>query len=173
LFVVLEARLFGWPYAVGIAAVIFIHECGHLAAVRKLKLPVIGIVLIPFLGGIAFSGRRGKTASEDAYVGILGPLYGLATGVAILALYFLTREPFFFALARIVFWMHLFNMTPIPPLDGSHVLAMLHKRKPGEYDPYYSRVTPRERYGYLALYVAVALFAAAGGWLLNRYGPVA
>ncbi len=171
LFVVLEAQVFDWPRAIGIAAVIFIHECGHLAAVRKLKLPVIGIVLIPFLGGIAFSGRRGQTAADDAYVGILGPIYGLATGLVCLALYPILNEPFLLKLTQLIFWIHLFNMTPIPPLDGSHVLAMLKKPTPGVYDPYISRVTPAQRTWFLALYIGVALFSGIGAFLIGRYIP--
>lgn len=171
LFVVLEAQVFGWSLALGLAMVIFLHECGHLAAVRKLKLPVVGIVLIPFLGGIAFSGRRGQSATDDAYIGILGPLYGLATGLVCLALYPVTHEPFFLKLTEIIFWMHLANMAPISPLDGSHVLPMLQKPKPGVNDPYISRVTPEQKIRYVALYVAVALFAAVGGWLVHQYTP--
>ncbi|MBC8138849.1 MAG: hypothetical protein H8F28_23465 [Fibrella sp.] len=171
LFVVLEAQVFGWARAAGIAAVIFIHECGHLAAVRKLKLPVIGIVLIPFLGGIAFSGRRGQSATDDAYIGILGPIYGLATGLACLALYPVVKEPFLLSLTELIFWIHLFNMVPIPPLDGSHVLPMLQKPKPGVYDPYISRVTPAQKAQYLALYIGVALFSGIGAYIIGRYTP--
>lgn len=171
LFVVLEAQVFDWPRAAGIAVVIFIHECGHLAAVRKLKLPVIGIVLIPFLGGIAFSGRRGQTAAEDAYVGILGPIYGLATGLACLALYPLTKEPFFLQLTELIFWIHLFNMVPIPPLDGSHVLPMLQKPNSAMPDPYISRVTPAQKAQFLALYITVALFSGIGAYIIGRYTP--
>ncbi|MBC7806966.1 MAG: hypothetical protein H7145_12535 [Akkermansiaceae bacterium] len=171
LFVVLEAQVFGWARAAGIALVIFVHECGHLAAVRKLKLPVVGIVLIPFLGGIAFSGRRGQSATDDAYIGILGPIYGLATGLVCLALYPVTKEPFFLSLAGLIFWMHLFNMIPIPPLDGSHVLPMLQKPKPGVYDPYISRVTPAQKFQYVALYVGVALFSGIGGYIISQYTP--
>ena len=172
LFVVLESFAFGFWYALCIAAVIFIHEIGHLTAAVQRKVPAVGIIMIPFIGGVALSGRRGDSAKDDAYIGILGPIFGLATGLVIVAAYLVTHIYFLGRFAEIVFWMHLMNMIPIPPLDGSHVLPMLRKPQPGVRDSYLAGITTGQKIGYVALYIGVALFAAIGAFLIRGSLPV-
>ena len=47
--VVAYSFLFGWPFAIGLVALLFLHEMGH-AIVMKLKgMPVGGMIFIPML----------------------------------------------------------------------------------------------------------------------------
>lgn len=122
--IVLEAWQFGWPFAIGIVSVVFIHECGHAVASLMKGIPMRGIILIPFMGGVAIRERRGKTAAEDAFIGIMGPVFGLAAGLVCWALWAGTHERFFAVMTLTVMVMHLFNMAPVFPLDGSKVLPL-------------------------------------------------
>jgi hypothetical protein len=45
--------LLGWQDALLIAVVVVLHELGHAAAMRMVGIPVHGIYLIPFFGGVA------------------------------------------------------------------------------------------------------------------------
>src|SRR6202043_3216975 len=68
--------LFGWPFAVGLVALLFIHEMGH-ALVMKLKgMPIGGVVFIPLLGAAVFMRQMPKNAKDEAEVGIAGPIAG-------------------------------------------------------------------------------------------------
>ncbi len=44
------ALIFGWPYAVGFVALIFVHEMGHYLAARQRGLNVGAPTFIPFVG---------------------------------------------------------------------------------------------------------------------------
>src|SRR5207237_2339700 len=68
--------IFGWPFAIGLVALLFIHEMGH-AVVMKLKgIPVGGMIFIPLLGAAVFMRRMPKNAKDEAEVGIAGPIAG-------------------------------------------------------------------------------------------------
>ncbi|HEV7236942.1 MAG TPA: site-2 protease family protein, partial [Ktedonobacteraceae bacterium] len=123
--IVLYSYLFGWPFAVGLVALLFIHEMGH-AIVMKLKgIPVGGMIFIPMLGAAVFMSQMPKNARDEAEVGIAGPIAGaLASSVC---LFLALRSPdvrsIWAPLAYFGFFMNLFNLIPIVPFDGGRVLA--------------------------------------------------
>ncbi|HLQ10109.1 MAG TPA: hypothetical protein VK134_00800, partial [Ktedonobacteraceae bacterium] len=54
--------IFGWPFAIGLVALLFIHEMGH-ALVMKLKgIPIGGLIFIPLLGAAVFMRQMPKNA---------------------------------------------------------------------------------------------------------------
>jgi len=63
--------------------------------------------------------------SEDARVGLAGPLYGLASVLAFYLVYLATEIPHFAAIARVAAWINLFNLLPVWQLDGSRGLRPL------------------------------------------------
>lgn len=119
----LQAQVFGWPFAVGIVLLIFIHECGHALAAWRCGIPVKGMVFIPFMGA-AVATRGGRSSTEDAFIGIMGPAVGTLACLACVPLYFVTRNPFFLALASWGFWVNLFNLAPMAPLDGGWIVPL-------------------------------------------------
>jgi tetratricopeptide (TPR) repeat protein len=101
---------------------IFIHECGHLAAMRACRYKNLKMLFIPFLGAVA-SGRPSEhNALKIAIIAFAGPLTGLlAAGVALLAwMPFQTSTLLEFA--QISLFLNGFNLLPILPLDGGHIL---------------------------------------------------
>ena len=68
--------IFGWTFAIGIVASLFLHEMGH-AVVMKLKgIPVGGLIFIPMLGAAVTMRQVSHNAKDEAEVAIAGPLAG-------------------------------------------------------------------------------------------------
>jgi Zn-dependent protease len=118
--------IYGWPFGVGIVLMIFIHECGHATAARMRGIPTGIMVFVPLMGAFVTTGRYGKSIVEDAFIGIMGPVFGTLAGLGCLVLYAVTpgHSPFWLALAQVNFFMNLFNLAPTPPLDGGWITPL-------------------------------------------------
>lgn len=131
--VAVYSSLFGWGFAVGLVALLFVHEMGH-AIVMKLKgIPVGGMIFIPMLGAAVFMRRMPSSARDEAEVGIAGPVAGaLASLVCLLIAHALWASSGFpgiwAALAYFGCFLNLFNLIPIVPFDGGRVLAAVDRR---------------------------------------------
>lgn len=122
--------IFGWSFAIGLVALLFLHEMGH-ALVMKLKgMPIGGMVFIPMLGAAVFMNRMPRSAQDEAEVGIAGPIAGaLASAVCLLLAQLNPFSPGIWAsLAYFGFFMNLFNLIPVLPFDGGRVLAAIDRR---------------------------------------------
>lgn len=122
------ALVFGWRYAVGFVLLIFVHEMGHYVAARQRGLAVGAPTFIPFVGAWIELKQIPHDVETEAYVGIAGPLAGT---IAALACYTLAREydsRLMLALAYAGFFINLFNMIPLSPLDGGRITAILSPR---------------------------------------------
>ena len=122
--------IFGWPFAVGLVVLLFIHEMGH-ALVMKLKgIPIGGMVFIPFFGAAVTMNQMPRNAQDEAEVGIAGPIAGaVASGVCLLiAELYGTQSTIWAPLAYFGFFLNLFNLIPIVPFDGGRVLAAIDRR---------------------------------------------
>src|SRR5215831_13972763 len=120
--------IFGWPFAIGLVVLLFIHEMGH-ALVMKLKgIPVGGLIFIPMLGAAVFMRQMPKNAQDEAEVGIAGPVAGaIASGVC-LALAEVSPHTIWAPLAYFGFFINLFNLVPVLPFDGGRVLGAIDRR---------------------------------------------
>lgn len=123
-----QAYLYGWTLAVGMVLMIFVHECGHAFAASRLHLPFSKMVFLPGMG--AFVSHKGqlKNAREAAYLGIMGPVFGLAYGVGCLGMYLFSHQDFWLVLAHWTFLINLFNLIPSVPLDGGWIVEVLNPR---------------------------------------------
>ena len=76
------AIVFGWRYAIGIVAMLFVHEMGHYLAARQRGLAVRLPMFIPF----AFAWTRLEDTPHDAeteaYIGLAGPMLGTVGAIA-------------------------------------------------------------------------------------------
>ena len=119
------AMLWGWRYAVGFVLLIFIHECGHLIAAKRIGLKVGMPVFIPFMGALIALKEAPKNAWIEAQVGIGGPLLGTAGAVVCELVYLATGNLLFRALAYSGFFLNLFNLAPVGFLDGGRIVTAL------------------------------------------------
>jgi Zn-dependent protease len=117
--------IFGWKFAVGFVLLILVHEMGHVIQLRREGVPASAPLFIPFLG--AAVGMKGlpKDAAAEARVGLAGPVLGSIGCLVPLALYEATGDDFWKALAFTGFFVNLFNLLPVLPLDGGRAMAAL------------------------------------------------
>jgi Zn-dependent protease len=113
-----EAMRYGWAFGVGVVLLILIHELGHAVAIRRAGLQAGYPVFIPFFGALISLKGQVRSPLVEADIALAGPIAGAGASVACVVVYFATHERLFLALAHSGFFLNLFNMTPIPPLDG-------------------------------------------------------
>lgn len=119
------ALAWGWAYAAAFVGLIFVHEMGHVYALKEHGVKASVPIFIPFIGAYVALKEMPKNVRIEAWTAIAGPLVG--TGGAMLcwsaALY--TGSPFWMAVAYTGFFLNLFNLIPISPLDGGRTVAAI------------------------------------------------
>jgi len=123
--IVAYSWLYGWAYAIGFVALIFVHEMGHYAAARQRGLKVGAPTFIPFVGAWVQLKDMPHDVETEAYVGFAGPLAGSAAAIVC---YFLARDhdsDLLLALAYSGCMLNLFNLIPVAPLDGGRITAII------------------------------------------------
>jgi Zn-dependent protease len=116
---------FGWTFAVGFVLLLFVHEMGHVIALRREGIRASAPMFIPFLGAVISARSLGDNALAEARVGLAGPVLG-SLGAAVVAIAgWLLQSDFLLALAYIGFFLNLFNLLPVVPLDGGRAAAAM------------------------------------------------
>lgn len=119
------ALLWGWQFGVGFVLLLLIHEMGHAIQLRREGMKATAPVFIPFLGAYIGMKEMPKNAAVEARVGLAGPVLGTIGCLVPLALYAATGNNLFRALAFIGFFLNLFNLLPVVPLDGGRAMAAI------------------------------------------------
>lgn len=117
------AILYPWWFALGLVAMIFIHEMGHIWAAKRKNIPVTAPAFIPFLGALITMKKMPQDAVTEAYIAYGGPLLGTIGAVVSYGLGILTGMEVFIAIALVGFFINLFNLIPISPLDGGRIVV--------------------------------------------------
>lgn len=116
---------FSFQFAMALIGCLVFHEWGHILAMKHFGMKTKGIYLIPFVGGLALGDSKINTRWQDVVISIMGPSFGLLLSLASLLIYSITGEIFFAGLAAFNALLNLFNLLPILPLDGGHVLKSI------------------------------------------------
>ncbi|HWU84430.1 MAG TPA: site-2 protease family protein [Rhodocyclaceae bacterium] len=122
------ALFYGWQYAAGFVALMFVHEMGHYLAARQRGLDVGAPTFIPFVGAWIQMKEMPHDAETEAYVGLGGPFIGT---LGAFACYFAGRyfdSMLLVAISYSGFFLNLFNLIPVSPLDGGRITAVLTPR---------------------------------------------
>ncbi len=119
------AALFGFWFAFGIVLSIYIHEMGHIVAMRARGIAAEPPMFIPGLGAFIRQKSRPTDAVEDATIGLAGPIAGAAASLLCIALFYAFDAPMFAALAKVGAWINLFNLLPLFSLDGGRAFRAL------------------------------------------------
>ena len=119
------ALIWGWKFAVGFVALLFVHEMGHYIQLRREGVRPSGMVFIPFLGAAVGTRSLGGSALAEARVGLAGPILGSLATAALIPIAIATDDDFWRALAFTGFFLNLFNLLPVVPLDGGRAMAAM------------------------------------------------
>ena len=117
--------IFGWTFAVGFVLLLLLHELGHVFQLRREGIEASAPMFIPFLGAVISAKSLGDDAAAEARVGLAGPILGSIASLVPLGIWLATGSDFWRALAYIGFFLNLFNLIPILPLDGGRAMAAL------------------------------------------------
>jgi Zn-dependent protease len=117
--------IFGWAFSVGFVLLLLLHELGHVFQLRREGIKASAPLFIPFLGAAIWAKSLGNDAAAEARVGLAGPILGSIATLIPLGIWLATGEEFWRALAYIGFFLNLFNLLPVLPLDGGRAMAAL------------------------------------------------
>jgi Zn-dependent protease len=117
--------IWGWKFAVGFVALLFVHEMGHYIQLRREGVTPSGMLFIPFLGAVVGARSLGGNALAEARVGLAGPVLGSLGAAALLPIASATDSDLLRALAFTGFFLNLFNLAPVLPLDGGRAMAAM------------------------------------------------
>jgi Zn-dependent protease len=117
--------IWGWQFAVGFVLLLLVHEMGHVIQLRREGVPASAPLFVPFLGAVVGMKKMPEDAAAEARVGLAGPVLGSIGCLVPLALYGATGNHLFQALAFTGFFLNLFNLLPVVPLDGGRAMAAL------------------------------------------------
>ena len=92
--------LYGWALALGAIVSIYIHEMGHVMAIRRYGFQASAPMFIPGLGALIQLRTFRLPPIPDARIGLAGPLYGLGAAVVAYASYLVSRAPIWAVLAH-------------------------------------------------------------------------
>jgi Zn-dependent protease len=150
-FIALYWAMFGWWFAVGFFASIFMHEMGHYLIVRAYGLKADLPMFIPGFGAyVRWSGTAEIDPGVRANIALAGPLFGLVSGLIAMGLYFATGQRVCLAVAQIAGWLNLLNLIPVGIFDGGKAM---------------DAISTGQRMAILALSVAMVFIAGEGNLL--------
>jgi len=117
--------IWGWKFAVGFVALLFVHEMGHVIQMKREGVQISGMLFVPFLGAAVGARSMGGNALAEARIGLAGPVLGTLATAALIPLAAAGDSDFLRALAFTGFFLNLFNLAPVVPLDGGRAMAAM------------------------------------------------
>ena len=120
------AWIWGLPFAIGFVVLIFVHELGHVIELRRQGVPASAPLFIPFLGAVIGMKQLPDDAWKEARVALAGPILGSVGAAAFWIAAEVNGSELLMALAFVGFFLNLFNLIPIVPLDGGRAVGALH-----------------------------------------------
>ena len=117
--------IWGFQFALGFVVLLFVHEMGHVIALKREGIKASLPMFIPFLGAVISARSLGDNAAAEARVGLAGPILGSIGSAACILIWQATGNDFWRALAFTGFFLNLFNLLPVVPLDGGRAMAAM------------------------------------------------
>lgn len=117
--------IWGFPFAAGFVLLLLVHEMGHVIQLRREGIKASAPMFIPFLGAVVAAKSLGENAAAEARVGLAGPILGSLGAALLVPVWQATGNEFWAALAFTGFFLNLFNLLPVVPLDGGRAMAAM------------------------------------------------
>lgn len=120
------AWIWGWKFGVGFVLLLLVHELGHVVELRRQGIPASAPLFVPFLGAVVGMKKLPQDAWREARVALAGPILGSLGAAGVWAAAAALDSDLLRALAFTGFFLNLFNLLPIAPLDGGRAVAAIH-----------------------------------------------
>ena len=124
--IVAYSFIWGWKFAAGFVVLLFVHEMGHVIQLRREGIEASAPMFIPFLGAAVMAKSLGDNATGR---GPRRPRRARSSArsarLALLPLADATGNDIWQALAFTGFFLNLFNLLPVVPLDGGRAMAAM------------------------------------------------
>jgi len=117
--------LFGWVLAIGIVLILLIHELGHVFMALVLKIRIGYPIFYPGVGAIIDLHQITPSPTDNALLGISGPICGTIASATCWGIYALTGVHYWAELAFMGMMFNLFNLIPLGEMDGGRVSTVL------------------------------------------------
>jgi Zn-dependent protease len=117
--------IYGWQYATGFILLLLTHELGHYVAARRAGLNVGLPAFIPFVGAWIQLKDGFPDVETEARIALAGPLVGATAALAVFIAWYATGAEVLLAIAYAGFFLNLFNLIPLSPLDGGRITAII------------------------------------------------
>ena len=121
--------IYGWKFAAGFVIGIYIHEMGHVWMLRHYGLRASTPMFIPGFGAFISLYDSPANVSEDARIGLAGPLWGAGAAITALLMSAVYPGGAWLAIARATAYINLFNLLPVWTLDGGRAFRALDVRQ--------------------------------------------
>lgn len=102
-----------------VVLILFIHEMGHLIAMKTFGYEDVGMLFIPLIGAVVTGRKENLIQLERIIVVLAGPLPGIIVGIGLIELTNFGAIDDRFAIMGVFFIvLNALNLLPIDPLDG-------------------------------------------------------
>lgn len=114
-------------FGIGLVASIYVHEVGHVAALRRFGIAASAPMFVPGLGAFVRMNQYPTDAHEEARTGLAGPLWGLGAAILAALIGKVTHSALMISIASAGATLNLFNLIPFWMLDGARGLRALRR----------------------------------------------
>lgn len=121
--------MFGWWFAIGMCASIFIHEMGHYIVVRRFGFRAELPMFIPGFGAYVKWNGANVDPGIRGQISLAGPLFGLISGLISYGLFLSTGQGVWLAVAHFAGWINLLNLIPVSIFDGGSAMNALGRQE--------------------------------------------
>lgn len=122
IFLAAGAAAWDWKYTLWVIPVLLFHEAGHWVAMRIFKYRNLRMFFIPFFGAAVTGQNWNVPGWKKALVSLAGPMPGIFLGSALAIVAGFLKIAWIKKLALILLALNGFNLLPVLPLDGGHIL---------------------------------------------------
>lgn len=124
-FVAMGAGGRDWRFTLWLVPILLLHESGHWLAMKIFGYRNLRMFFIPLFGA-AVTGRHWNVPGwKKAIVSLAGPVPGILLGTGLTVIGLATQRPWLTEAAFFLMLINGFNLLPVLPLDGGHVLHAL------------------------------------------------
>jgi Zn-dependent protease len=119
----------GMGLGLGFVACMYVHEVGHVAALRRYGIEATAPMFVPGFGAFVRLKQYPTDAHEEARTGLAGPLWGLVASLGAAAIGAVAHLEVALGVASASAWMNLFNLLPVWQLDGARGMKALSRNE--------------------------------------------